>query len=42
MTGVPTLVPVVVGVSDGQRSEIVKGQIKDGQGVIVDSATAKP
>jgi hypothetical protein len=32
---------VVVGVSDGQRTEIVKGDIKEGQGVIVDSTTAK-
>jgi len=38
----PVRVPVVVGVSDGQRTEIVKGEIKEGQGVIVDSTTAKP
>jgi hypothetical protein len=31
-----------MGVSDGQRTEIVKGEIKDGQGVIVDSTTANP
>jgi HlyD family secretion protein len=40
--GVPAFVPVVVGVSDGQRSEIVKGEIKEGQSIIVDSTTAKP
>ena len=39
--GAPASVSVVVGVSDGQRTEIVKGDIKDGQGVIVDSTTAK-
>jgi HlyD family secretion protein len=39
--GTPSAVPVVVGVSDGQRTEIVKGDIKEGQGVIVDSTTAK-
>jgi HlyD family secretion protein len=40
--GVPAFVSVIVGVSDGQRTEIVKGGIQDGQGVIVDSATPKP
>ncbi len=39
--GAPASVSVVVGVSDGQRTEIVKGDIKDGQGVIVDSTTTK-
>jgi hypothetical protein len=39
---VPAFVSVIVGVSDGQRTEIVKGGIQDGQGVIVDSATPKP
>ena len=39
--GTPAAVPVVVGVSDGQRTEIVKGEIKEGQAVIVDSTTAK-
>jgi HlyD family secretion protein len=39
--GLPAPVPVVVGVSDGQRTEIVKGDIKEGQSVIVDSTTAK-
>jgi HlyD family secretion protein len=37
----PVRVPVVVGVSDGQRTEILKGEIHEGQGVIVDTATAK-
>ena len=40
--GAPSPVPVVVGVSDGQRTQIVKGDITEGQGVIVDSTTAKP
>jgi HlyD family secretion protein len=40
--GAPALVPVVVGVSDGQRTEIVKGEIKEGQDIIVDSTAAKP
>jgi HlyD family secretion protein len=35
--GVPTSVPVMVGVSDGQRTEIVKGDLAEAQGVIVDS-----
>ena len=39
--GAPVAVPVVAGVSDGQRTEIVKGDLKEGQGVIVDSTTAK-
>jgi hypothetical protein len=33
---------VVAGLSDGQRTEIIKGNIEEGQGVIVDSTTAKP
>jgi HlyD family secretion protein len=40
--GAPAPVPVVVGASDGQRTEILEGEIKEGQGVIVDSTTAKP
>jgi HlyD family secretion protein len=40
--GTPSAVPVVVGLSDGQRTEIVKGDIKEGQGVIIDSTTTKP
>jgi HlyD family secretion protein len=39
--GVPVPVPVVVGVSDGQRTQVIKGELKEGQGVIVDSTTAK-
>ncbi len=39
--GVPAPVPVVAGVSDGRRTEIVRGAIREGQGVIVDSTTAK-
>jgi HlyD family secretion protein len=40
--GAPSPVPVVVGLSDGQRTEIVKGALNADEGVIVDSATAKP
>ncbi len=39
--GTPSAVRVVVGVSDGKRTEIVKGDIKEEQGVIVDSTAAK-
>jgi HlyD family secretion protein len=39
--GAPSPIPVVVGASDGQRTEIVKGDLKEGQEVIVDSTTAK-
>jgi HlyD family secretion protein len=37
--GTPSAVRVVVGVSDGQRTEIVKGDIREEQDVIVDSDT---
>ncbi|HWB45969.1 MAG TPA: efflux RND transporter periplasmic adaptor subunit [Hyphomicrobiaceae bacterium] len=40
--GAPSPVPVVAGLSDGQRTEILKGDLNLDQGVIVDSATAKP
>jgi HlyD family secretion protein len=39
--GAPVAVPVLIGVSDGQRTEILKGEIAEGQSVIVDSTTAK-
>jgi HlyD family secretion protein len=39
--GAAVPVSVLVGVSDGRRTEIVKGEIAEGQGVIVDSTTAK-
>jgi HlyD family secretion protein len=39
--GEPVAIPVVIGVSDGQRTEIVKGEIGEGQSVIVDSATKR-
>jgi HlyD family secretion protein len=39
--GAPSAVSVVVGASDGQRTEIVKGDLKEGQEVIVDSTTGK-
>jgi HlyD family secretion protein len=40
--GIPSSIAVVVGVSDGQRTEIVKGELKENQAVIVDSTPAKP
>jgi HlyD family secretion protein len=40
--GSPFPVPVLAGVSDGQRTEIVKGDLREGQGVIVDSTMARP
>jgi hypothetical protein len=39
--GEPVAIPVVIGVSDGQRTEIVKGEIGEGQSVIVDSAAKR-
>jgi HlyD family secretion protein len=39
--GSPSVVAVVVGVSDGQRTEIVEGDLKPSQEVIVDSTTAR-
>jgi HlyD family secretion protein len=39
--GTPSAVSVVVGASDGQRTEIVNGDLKEGQGVIVDSTTGQ-
>jgi HlyD family secretion protein len=39
--GEPVSVPVTVGVSDGQRTEIVKGELREGQNVIVDSTRTK-
>jgi HlyD family secretion protein len=40
--GVPVAVPVVVGASDGRRTEITKGALESGEAVIVDQTTAKP
>ena len=39
--GLPVAAPVVVGATDGRHTEIVGGEIKPGQGVIVDSVTAR-
>jgi HlyD family secretion protein len=39
--GAPSAVSVVVGASDGRRTIIVKGDLDEGQGVIVDSTTAR-
>jgi HlyD family secretion protein len=40
-SGKPVAVPVVTGLTDGRRTEIVKGELKAGQAVIVDRVTAK-
>lgn len=39
--GVPSAVPVRVGASDGKRTEIVEGDLAEGQPVIVDSAAKR-
>ena len=39
--GVPAAVPVVIGVTDGRRTEIAKGDIAADQRVIVDAVAAK-
>lgn len=39
--GVPVAVPVVVGLSDGKRTEILKGELTAGQPVIVDRVAVK-
>lgn len=39
--GAPIAVPVVVGLSDGRRTEIVRGDLVEAQGVIVDSSDGK-
>ena len=39
--GVPVAVPVVIGVTDGRRTEIAKGDIAADQRVIVDAVAAK-
>jgi HlyD family secretion protein len=39
--GAPKAVDVVIGVTDGQRTQIVKGDIEPGTPVIVDTGTAK-
>lgn len=39
--GVPAAVPVVIGATDGRRTEITKGEIAADQKVIVDAAVAK-
>jgi HlyD family secretion protein len=39
--GVPAAVPVVIGVTDGRRTEIAKGEIAADQKVIVDAVAAK-
>jgi HlyD family secretion protein len=39
--GVPAAVPVVIGATDGRRTEILKGDIATGQSVIVDTIAAR-
>jgi HlyD family secretion protein len=39
--GTPVAVPVVVGATDGRRTEIVKGEITPGQAIIINATTAK-
>lgn len=39
--GVPTAVPVATGATDGQRTAILEGDITAGQGVIVDTVSAR-
>jgi HlyD family secretion protein len=39
--GVPTPVDVVIGVTDGKRTEIIEGELAPGSAIIVDSSTAK-
>jgi HlyD family secretion protein len=39
--GVPAAVPVVIGATDGRRTEIIKGDIAANQTVIVDAVAAK-
>ena len=36
--GVPVAVPVEIGVTDGKRTEIIKGDVKEGMPLIVDSS----
>jgi len=39
--GAPVAVLVAVGLTDGQRTEVVKGDVKEGQDLIVDTVAAK-
>jgi HlyD family secretion protein len=39
--GAPVAVPVTIGATDGRKTQIVKGEIKAGQRVIVDTVSAK-
>jgi HlyD family secretion protein len=39
--GAPEEVSVIVGATDGKRTEIVRGNLAPGQGVIVDTASTK-
>lgn len=41
LNGSPVAVPVVDGLTDGQRTEILKGEIKEGQAVVVDTVAVK-
>jgi HlyD family secretion protein len=39
--GVPVAVPVVIGATDGRKTEIRQGEIKPGEAIIFDTITAK-
>jgi HlyD family secretion protein len=39
--GEPVAVPVIVGLTDGRRTEILQSELKEGQAIIVDSAVVK-
>jgi hypothetical protein len=39
--GVPAAIRVVIGATDGRRTEIIKGNIGADQGVIVDAVAAR-
>ena len=39
--GAPVAVPVVVGATDGRRTQILEGEISQGQAIIIDATTAK-
>ena len=39
--GAPVVVPVVVGVTDGRRTEVLSGEVSTAQAIIVDAATKR-
>jgi HlyD family secretion protein len=40
--GEPTPVKIVIGLSDGKRTEVQSGEIEVGQALIIDQTTSKP